>query len=553
MAIETPDILLCFDDGSGSNVTNYGSLSPSTYAIGGTESTDWSWVDGGNALDDYLQLKDSGASSSHGYVTLSTSTLSTTSNKKVAIAFKISVNSLPSTPGYLVTAANFDQGLAAIYIETGTGGDFDLHLEFQARNYAVIGDEITGLSFNTPYSIVMTVEKGTGDTADWKYKINSDSVVTGNDSCATGPIFNQNLGRLNSGSFTTHYGAYCKWYYFTFWDDISAVLSDAEMGNINSDPAAYIPNWPSLLSPDVGSITSSGYAPTLQIQSGPIYISVDVGSITTTGQTPTADTTSSKVIPIDQGSQQFTTYNLTLGKVIEVPAGDGPEDVFPDDTNVGITGYIPLSGQTYNLQMGVNNVVITTYAPSADVQAPAGIYIPVDVGTITATGYAPDDINAHVPSPSTGTITFASYTPTVDVTHVRAIDVGSITTTTYSPSVSADSNTAILMSVGAATYTGYAPSLSFGIGRHPDAGSITFTSYTPDAISEDVSWEFFPDQSDSTITGYSFTFELIEVNKIINIGAGTLIIPGWKVPFGTEPSVEIGVRQRRKLLGILKR
>lgn len=302
---------------------------------------------------------------------------------------------------------------------------------------------------------------------------------------------------------------------------------------------------------DQGSVVITTYEPSVSQQSGSVLIPIDAGSVAyTTYDLTIAFDQNHNRFP-DQGELTLSTYAESLSFGFGIPTSVDPAESFPDDSAMGITGYAPVVNQKYFLPMSVGSATFTTYDLSVSVIS-GGTFIDVPVGAITTSGHAPDDINAHVPSPTTGTVTFTGYAPTVDVTHVRAIGVGAVTTTTYDLSVSADTNTAILMDVGAGTFTGSAPSLSLGIGRHPGAGSITFTSYTPDAISEDVSWEFFPDEGSATYSTYDLTLSIIEVNKSIPIAVGSLVIPGWKPPFGSNPSVEVGARKRRKILGFLK-
>jgi len=303
-------------------------------------------------------------------------------------------------------------------------------------------------------------------------------------------------------------------------------------------------------SPNVGSISTTTYAPSVSVQSGASNIEVGAGSIVVTGQTPSADTTSSRAIPIDQGSQQFTTYAPTLGKVIEIPSGTGPEDVFPDDTNLGITGYDVFLDIDYNISVTDGAVALTGYDLEAD--SSQGTFIPIDVGAITTTGYAPVDVSSHVPSPSTATQTITGYVPLIGTSHFRTPDSVEITITGYDVSTAPTTDIYIDISSGAITSASSAPSLIRGTGRAPDTATLGFTGYTPDAISEDVSWEFFPDEGSATYSTYDLTLSIIEVNKSIPIAVGSLVIPGWKPPFGSSPSVEVGARKRRKILGFLK-
>lgn len=318
-------------------------------------------------------------------------------------------------------------------------------------------------------------------------------------------------------------------------------VDDWEGGDIT---ASYTP------SPDVGAITYTGYSPTVNIATGPIAIPVGSGSTTTTTYDLSVGIANSSSIPIGTGSQQFTTYAESLNIGFGIPEGTGPEAAFPDDTNVGITGYAVNVGGDYTIGIGVGSISISTY--DLTVSSTQGSFIPVDVGAITTTGYAPIDVNSHVPSPGTATQTITGYVPLIGTSHFRTPDTAAVTITGYDVSIAPTTDIYIDVGSGAITSASSAPSLIRGTGRAPDVATLGFTGYTPDAISEDVSWEFFPDEGSATYSTYDLTLSIIEVHKSIPIAVGSLVIPGWKPPFGSNPSVEVGARKRRKILGFLK-
>lgn len=328
-------------------------------------------------------------------------------------------------------------------------------------------------------------------------------------------------------------------------------------GTDGGDGAAQLDDWSGGdlsanydISIGVGAVTATTYAPSADVVSGPIEISISVGSVTSTTYTTSADVGSSSAIPINVGSQQFSTYDQSLNIGFGVPEGTGPEAAFPDDTNVGITGYTVSVGGDYAIGIGVGSVSISTY--DLTVSSTQGTFIPVDVGAITTTGYAPVDVSSHVPSPGTATQTITGYIPLIGTSHFRTPDVVEITITGYD--VSTAPTTDIYIDVGSGEITSASSALSLirGIGRAPGTATLGFTGYTPFALTEDVSWEFFPDEGSATYSTYDLTLSIIEVNKSIPIAVGSLVIPGWKLPFGTEPSVEVGARKRRKILGFLK-
>lgn len=300
----------------------------------------------------------------------------------------------------------------------------------------------------------------------------------------------------------------------------------------------------------VGSTTTTTYDLTVSVVSGPISIPVDVGTTTFTSYTPSADVGSQASIPIGVGSNTLSTYAPGLGIALSVPnAGENPE-TFPDDGNMGITGYDVFLDFDYNISIEVGSATLTGYDLSAD--SGQGTFIPVDVGSITTTGYAPEDFNSHVPSPDVGIQTITGYVPLIGTSHTRTPDTVEITITGYDVSTAPTSDIYIDISSGSITSASSSPSLIRGTGRAPDTATLGITGYTPDAISEDVSWEFFPDTGSATYSTYDLTLSIIEVHKSIPIAVGSLVIPGWKLPFGTEPSVEVGARKRRKILGFLK-
>lgn len=303
---------------------------------------------------------------------------------------------------------------------------------------------------------------------------------------------------------------------------------------------------------NVGSITFTTYVPIISIQSGPIDIPIGVGAVAFTTYDLVDTTGGSQEVFPNVGSAVITTYAETLGFGFGIPTSVDPGEFFPDDSALGIIGHILTVNETHIKPMLDGSVVITTY--DLIVSTSQGTFIAVDVGSITSTGYAPEDISSHVPSPEVNSLTISTYVPLIGTSHVRTPDTSSLTITGYDVSISAEGNTFISIDSGSVTTGSSVPTLVFDIGRHPDTGSITITSYTPDAITEDVSWEFFPDQGETVFTSYDLTLDIVEVNKIFNIGAGSLVIPGYKVLFGTViTGATGGGRDRRKLIGMLRR
>lgn len=135
------------------------------------------------------------------------------------------------------------------------------------------------------------------------------------------------------------------------------------------------------LTPGVGSITITGYAPSVA-QSNFVSLTPGAGSVAITGYAPavTRGTTTS-VLP-GVGSIAFTGYAPTVTQ-------SGATNVTPGAGSLSLTGYAPTVAQTASISLvpGAGSVTITGHAPTVLQAGP--ISISPGVGSLSITGYAP--------------------------------------------------------------------------------------------------------------------------------------------------------------------
>tara|TARA_S200002703_G_scaffold1263_1_gene2212 strand:+ start:12001 stop:13455 length:1455 start_codon:yes stop_codon:yes gene_type:complete len=191
---------------------------------------------------------------------------------------------------------------------------------------------------------------------------------------------------------------------------------------------------------------------------------------------PTARGGTGITVTPGSGSLTYTGYaptvSVTNNKIVEVPAG-----------SLTYTGYVPsvTASNHQTVEIPVGSLTYTGYAPSVAVDNNITVEIPV--GSLTYTGYAPTVITPVSVEIPVGSLTYTGYAPTIDIAANKIVEVpaGSLTYTGYVPSVAVTENVLISVPAGSLTYIGYAPSIlgTDAITVEVPSGSLTYIGYAP--------------------------------------------------------------------------
>jgi hypothetical protein len=163
--------------------------------------------------------------------------------------------------------------------------------------------------------------------------------------------------------------------------------------------------------------------------SGSVSLVPDVGALTTTGYAPTAAQTANQSIAPGVGELTVTAY---------APSVAQPIDIAPDVGQVLLTAYAPTVSQPIQVSPAWAELVTSGYAPT--VTQAAGLQINPDPATATLAGYAPvlsQSANQSV-LPGAGSLTTSGYAPTIgQATASPNIEPGpaQIIITGYSPAI----------------------------------------------------------------------------------------------------------------------
>lgn len=259
--------------------------------------------------------------------------------------------------------------------------------------------------------------------------------------------------------------SYTVTYYYdgTTENDVEGTTVSSHAGYIqfNENLVFY---GPKEVSPGTGSITLTGYAPTVSVGANQ-NVSPGTGAITLTGYAPTVQT---------------------------------PRNVSPGTGAIVIDGYAPTVSVTNNLTVspGTGVIDITGYAPT--VETPRNVS--PGTGEITLEGYAPTvSVTENVSvSPGAGEIVILGYAPTVNIGVVASPGTGAIDLVGYEPTVSVTNNVVVSPGLGEIVITGYAPTVTGGSTPEPPTSittdSISYPGGTSSPFRKDDEWRIQQEQ-----------------------------------------------------------
>lgn len=243
----------------------------------------------------------------------------------------------------------------------------------------------------------------------------------------------------------------------------------------------YSLSTPTTVSPSYGSLTVTGYAPSVSVSVEGATVEPGIGELALTGYAPSVTATDNKSVSPAIAELAATGYAPSLAvtdhKVISPALGE-----------LSITGIAPTIAATdhKSLTPGYGELSITGYAPSVGVGS--NIEVTPDAGTITLTGYAPGvsaTDNKYV-SPGLGELSITGYAPSVANTANVSVSpaTGVLTLTGYAPSV-IGVNFDLSPAIGVLTLVGFAPSVSVGavvpriFGDSPTGGAVRLFGTAP--------------------------------------------------------------------------
>lgn len=193
-------------------------------------------------------------------------------------------------------------------------------------------------------------------------------------------------------------------------------LSSFGLVSLGLSPDAPAAAGGTTVSPGVGSVLVTGYAPTV-VQTTNQIVAPDTGSLVITGHAPTVVRTSGQTIAPGAGALTLTGNAPTVIRTAH-------HIVAPGAGALTLTGHAPAVLQTTGItvQPGVGALVLTGYAPT--VARTAHQIVKPAVGELTVTGYAPtisqagppadpryarpqSDVSAGAWTPSSGTALYA--------------------------------------------------------------------------------------------------------------------------------------------------
>ena len=254
MAVAQPDILLVFNEASGTAVTNYGSLSGGGYAIQGPGSspTDYAWSPQAlSPTGGLLDVKNPGNNSANMpyLTTAATAPSSAKHDCSVAVGFVLDARDSGLSRSYILTGPAAGQRPPFVLwarAPTG-GGDFDLLLDAKTSGGFGFSGEVvaTALTHGTLYKFSAAFYYSGGNVS-CRYKLGASAVVTlgptSDGADTTYPAWPVLLGGFME-AFSTYGGIDGQLYYYAF-ERAGTAWTDTDLGDINSNPAASITGWP---------------------------------------------------------------------------------------------------------------------------------------------------------------------------------------------------------------------------------------------------------------------------------------------------------------------
>ncbi len=194
-----------------------------------------------------------------------------------------------------------------------------------------------------------------------------------------------------------------------------------------------------LVTPGVGSLTLTGYAPTVTASSNQL-VTPDTLTATAALYVPTVATTANALVVPDVLNNALTAY------VITVSVSDN-QLVVPDTLNTALTAYVITIVLSENQLVTPDTfpITLTTYIPEVVVNI---IVVPDTASLVTAL-YVPtvDYPTGTVVIPDTGSIAIELFIPTVSVTENVTVTPGQaeLITTLYIPTVSVAGSSPVLV------------------------------------------------------------------------------------------------------------
>ena len=187
----------------------------------------------------------------------------------------------------------------------------------------------------------------------------------------------------------------------------------------------------------------------------PVTVSPTAGSLTTTGFAPTVSGGSASSVTAGLGSISLTGFSPTV-------IGAKSATVTPTAGSLSLNGLIP------------------------SVSAGGAITISVGVGSLSLTGLAPTIIGAKSQTslPANGALNLTGLAPTVIGAKAVTIPVGlgSISLTGFAPSVGGGVAASVSVGLGAMNLTGLTPAARFGVTLTPPTASASLQGLAPTVI-----------------------------------------------------------------------
>lgn len=287
MAVAQPTHLLIFNETSGANITNYGTVS-TVYAIQqGSATTHYEWVQQAQTpTGGYIDLKQKGGANMPWMATAATAFANTLTTLNFAIGF--TVDSLEGIVGNnFVSHPDANEGDVFVnVVGPSAGGDFDITMALNSNNGSSSGPThtFTGLTFGTFYRIAASLDVSSPATATGRFKLGSNATVTP----ATTNMTSQNMGTshpwFNRARDFTNYGGHDGRFYYIAYQRGGTPWSSTDLGDINTDPSAAITGWPGAASNFTLAVDSGSGVGAGQNISLPVSMTIDSGGGVGEGQ-----------------------------------------------------------------------------------------------------------------------------------------------------------------------------------------------------------------------------------------------------------------------------
>lgn len=213
------------------------------------------------------------------------------------------------------------------------------------------------------------------------------------------------------------------------------------------------------VTPDVGVLTATGFASTVQT---PRNVTPGLGEVTASGFAPAIQTPVSSAP--DAGSVVATGFEPTV---------QTPVNISPDVGTATLVGFAPTVSLPVTVTTGFGQAVVTGFAPT--VQTP--ITVSTDVGTATLTGFAPAILTPAGVTPGTGLLTVIGFAPTLGNAISVEPGLGELSATGLAPTV--QTTTSAAPDTGLLTVTGFAPTITLPANVSAGFGELIATGFQP--------------------------------------------------------------------------